>query len=183
MITVFLLPHLSHKIGNSDLLPQKPLEYSRGVKRINCIVDVPISLVKGVPTCKKKLNTLSAAGIETIEDLFKATEQTLLVLKEESFYPNILTAWENVQKHVFIYKENMKIPKHLYLNRKYKTKEEKLIVLGISIFDPIFKSKKIARNTLIEKLPLQKVNDADKKKRSRVIRIQRQKNRKLGLVG
>lgn len=165
MITVFLSPLGTAFSGKHDPSAQKFLEYSRDVKKINCIVNVPVSYAKGIPTCKKKLEILARAGIRTIEDLFEATEKTLSALKDESFFYAIQTACENVQKHTFIRKESMLVPRHLCLNRKLKHKEDHLIQLGISIFDPIFKNKKIARNALLERIPKEKEDRIEKKKK------------------
>ncbi len=113
------------------------------------------------------------AGITTVEDLFTATEKTLSVLKDERFFGMLQWACKNVQRHTFILKESTRTPKHLLLKRKLKNKEEKLIHLGMSIFDPIFKSKKIARNALLGRLPQPRVDEIQKREKMGTVRIMR----------
>lgn len=189
MIQINLCSHQFKKNGMPEISPKKPIVYKRGMKKINCIVDIPLKYISGFHPSEKEVLLLENLGLKTIEDLFSVDiEKLSKIIEIKSLRNSIISAYKKIRDREFIYEESLKKGQRSLFNYlkdllqvKHLNFEEKAIIAGLAVFSPILK---VTRRSLIEfknNLPFLEGRDFHSIKKKAVVKNQIRYQRKLKL--
>ena len=153
MITIFLcLTEL--KKSNGTLTPiSKDLVYKKNMKAINCKIEIPIKFIAGCPKGTKEIEYLESLEIFTVEDLFKADIETIKAIENKSFRNRVMAMHQKVTSRKYLNEESIEKGKKSIFNYlkellqiKHLNKDDKAIIAGLAVFNPILK---VTRHSLL----------------------------------
>ena len=174
MVELFLCKPQPHQQDKPIPQSSKPLIPARGrnKRKIRCIIDIPIDHVKHVPSSEKTFSYLRSYGLLTVEDLYRATANSIECIEDKTLRNALLSAWNIMHKVKYVHKNEKYIFDYLYPRKRRKI--DQAIKLGIKVFEDVLKSKNEALKVLKSKHPeLFKKEPEEKKKKQALVRYMR----------
>ncbi len=186
MVEVLLFLHRTQRNGLPQISEKKPLEYTRGMKKINCKIDIAVRYLAGISWSQKRIEELESIGIKTIEDFISAPVQKFDCFHQK-FKNQLLAVHEKLLSKKIVAEESFKKGKRGILSYlkalieiRHLNTEEKAVLAGLAVFAPLLK---VTRQSLVgfkSQLPFFKEGDDFQSKiKKKVFKIEIRKQRKI----